>query len=77
MNKAEQSIAARPRANYLTNMNMRIASETGSWWRARFIAIARQAESARPHSRPGSAARIRPWLARAAQRRVGAAASRI
>jgi hypothetical protein len=57
-------------------MNMRNASETGSWWRQRFVAIARQNESARPLPRPG-AVRIRPALAGAATaRRFGSAAAR-
>jgi hypothetical protein len=58
-------------------MNTRNASETGSWWRARFVAIARQVESARPYTRPAGAVRIRPCLAgAAAERRFGAAALR-
>ena len=58
-------------------MNTRNASETGSWWRARFVAIARQVEAARPSVRPAGAVRIRPRLAGAGVvRRFGALASR-
>jgi hypothetical protein len=62
--------------NYLADMNMRNASETGSWWRQRFVAIARQAETARPHPRPG-VVRIRPGLPGAVTaRRFGSAIAR-
>jgi hypothetical protein len=58
-------------------MNTRNASHTGSWWRERFVAIARQVESAARLPRSGGAVRIRPWLDSAAgARRLGPAASR-
>jgi hypothetical protein len=58
-------------------MNTRNASDTGSWWRARFVAIARQVESAATLPRPRGAVRIRPALAGAGVvRRFGALASR-
>jgi len=77
MNQAEQCIAARTSRDYLAPMNTRNASETGSWWRARFVAIARQVEAARPSVRPAGAVRIRPRLAgAAAERRFGTAGFR-
>ena len=76
-NPAEQCIAARATRDYLATMNTRNASDTGSWWRERFVAIARQAESAASQPRPAGAVRIRPWLAGAAGlRRLGPAAPR-
>ncbi len=77
MNAAEQCIAARATGKYLATMNTRNASDTGSWWRTRFVAIARQAESAATLPRPHGAVRIRPALAGAgAARRFGPVASR-
>jgi len=78
MNAAEQCIAARATRKYLADMNpnTRNASETGSWWRRRFVAIARQAESAGPAPRSG-AVRMRPGLAGAGTpRRLGPTAAR-
>jgi hypothetical protein len=58
-------------------MNTRNASDTGSWWRQRFVAIARQVESAGTLPRPRGAARLRPGLAGAlGMRRFGPVASR-
>ena len=77
MNQAEQCIAARSTRDYLATMTTRNASETGSWWRARFVAIARQVEAARPNPRPAGAGRIRPGLTGTAlARRFGTAISR-
>ena len=57
MNAAEQCIAARATGKYLATVNTRNASDTGSWWRTRFVAIARQAESAATLPRPHGAVR--------------------
>ncbi len=76
-NPAEQCIAAHDTRDYLAAMNTRNASDTGSWWRARFVAIARQAESAALLPRPRGAVRIRPGLTGAGiVRRLGSAAPR-
>ena len=58
-------------------MNVRPLSRTGAYWRARFVAIAREAEAAMPRYRGGSLAGIRPRLSGAAPaRRFEAAAAR-
>ena len=76
-NPEENCIAARATRDYLASMNTRNASDTGSWWRERFVAIARQVESAGTLPRPRGAVRIRPGLAGAGVvRRFGALASR-
>jgi hypothetical protein len=47
-------------------MNVRPLSRTGACWRARFLAIAREAQAAVPRDRGGSRAGIRPRLSGAA-----------
>jgi hypothetical protein len=47
-------------------MNVRPLSRTGAYWRARFLAIAREAEAAIPRYRGGSRAGVRPRLSGAA-----------
>jgi len=77
MNAAEQCIAARAGHKYLADMNTRNASDTGSWWRARFVAISRQVESKGTLPRTREALRIRPALAGAGMaRRFGGVGSR-
>jgi hypothetical protein len=58
-------------------MNVRPLSRTGAHWRARFVAIAREAEAAMPRFRGRSSAGIRPRLSGAApERRLAAIAPR-
>jgi hypothetical protein len=56
-------------------MNVRPLSRTGACWRERFVAIAREAESAIPRYRGRSCAGIRPRLSGAVPGRGFAAAA--